>query len=148
MGLIMRGSSGRITCNVKRRVKNSVVHSEVRDPIREVARVLYPALPDDPGHAIWKRDFTGASGLLGFILDRPYRREALAAMLDGMKHFAMGESWGGYESLLLPRNPTPLRTATSWSPPGPLLRAHVGLENADDLIADLEAGFARLEAAA
>ncbi|MFQ5973296.1 MAG: cystathionine beta-lyase [Alphaproteobacteria bacterium] len=115
---------------------------------REVARVLYPALPDDPGHAIWKRDFLGASGLLGFILDRPYRREALAAMLDGMKLFAMGESWGGYESLLLPRNPTPLRTATSWSPPGPLLRAHVGLEDPDDLIADLEAGFARLEAAA
>ncbi len=111
----------------------------------EVERVLYPALPEDPGHAIWKRDFTGASGLFGVLL-RPVGADAVAAMLDGLELFGMGASWGGFESLILPSDPRPYRSATVWDAPGPLLRLHIGLEDPEDLIADLEAGFARLGA--
>ena len=113
----------------------------------EVERVLYPALPDDPSHALWRRDYSGASGLFGFLL-KPVERTALAAMLDDLELFGMGASWGGYESLLIPTDPRPIRTVTSWEQPGQLMRIHVGLEHTDDLIADLEAGFARLGAAA
>jgi cysteine-S-conjugate beta-lyase len=113
----------------------------------EVVRVYHPALPDDPGHVLWRRDFTGASGLFSFEL-KPVPRQALAAMVDGMKLMGMGYSWGGYESLLLPSNPAPMRSATSWKDHGPLLRVHAGLEDPADLIADLEAGFERLHEAA
>lgn len=109
----------------------------------EVARVLHPALPDDPGHALWRRDFTGACGLFGVVL-KPAAKAAVDAMLDGMKLFRMGYSWGGYESLIIPANPGALRTATTWQAEGPLLRLHVGLEDVDDLIADLAAGLERL----
>ena len=112
----------------------------------EVDRVLYPALPSDPGHEIWKRDFKGASGLFGVVL-RDASRDAVAAMLNGYRYFGMGGSWGGYESLVLPTQPERLRSATTWDAPGPTLRYHAGLEDADDLIADLEAGFERLRAA-
>ncbi len=112
----------------------------------EVDRVLYPALPGDPGHEIWKRDFKGASGLFGVVL-RDASRDAVAAMLNGYRYFGMGGSWGGYESLVLPTQPERLRSATTWDAPGPTLRYHAGLEDADDLIADLEAGFERLRAA-
>jgi cystathionine beta-lyase len=114
----------------------------------EVARVLYPALPDDPGHALWRRDFDGASGLFSIVLSRPYPKSALAAMLDGLELFGMGVSWGGFESLILPADPAACRSATQWQAPGPLLRIHAGLEDPDDLIADLAAGFERLAAAA
>jgi cystathionine beta-lyase len=110
----------------------------------EVDRVLYPALPEDPGHAIWKRDFTGASGLFGFVLARPYPNEAVCAMVDGLGLFGIGSSWGGFESLMIRTAPERSRTATTWRAPGPSLRVHAGLEDADDLIADLEAGFERL----
>jgi cystathionine beta-lyase len=113
----------------------------------EVARVLYPALPDDPGHAIWKRDFTGASGLFGIVLNACTDRQ-FAAMLDDMKLFRLGYSWGGYESLMVPTFPSDLRTAQIWEAPGPSLRLHVGLEDVADLIDDLSAGFERLKAAA
>ncbi|HUU67293.1 MAG TPA: cystathionine beta-lyase [Methyloceanibacter sp.] len=113
----------------------------------EVARVLHPALPSDPGHALWKRDFTGASGLFSIVL-KPCRREALAAMLDGLALFGMGYSWGGYESLILPFNPSTYRSATTWQSEGPALRLHIGLEDIEDLKADLDAGFARLAAKA
>lgn len=112
----------------------------------EVARLLHPAFPDCPGHATWRRDFKGASGLFSIIL-KPVSKPAIAAMLDGMKLFAMGYSWGGFESLILPLDPASYRTAVPWKAAGPLLRLHAGLEDADDLIADLEAGFARLKAA-
>ena len=111
----------------------------------EVARVLHPALPSDPGHALWRRDFTGASGLFAIIL-KPASHAALAAMLDGLSLFGMGYSWGGFESLILPFDPRDYRTATTWEAEGPALRLHVGLEDVDDLKADLEAGFARLAA--
>ena len=114
----------------------------------EVARVMYPPLQGDPGHALWQRDFSGACGLFGIVLDRHYDDVALGAMLDGYRLFAMGASWGGYESLVLPAEPEKFRSATTWEPPGTTLRFHVGLEHVDDLIADLDAGFARLTAAA
>jgi cystathionine beta-lyase len=113
----------------------------------EVRRVLYPALPDDPGHALWRRDFRGASSLFGVVLE-PVERAALAAFLDGLELFGMGASFGGFESLIIPVTLGRTRTATAWTEPGPLLRLHVGLENPTDLIADLEQGFARLEAVA
>jgi cystathionine beta-lyase len=112
----------------------------------EVARVLHPAFADCPGHAVWSRDFTGASGLFSIVLDRTYLKEALARMLDHMDLFKLGYSWGGYESLILPADPAPFRTARPWAAEGTLIRLHAGLEDAGDLIPDLEAGFARLTA--
>lgn len=112
----------------------------------EVARVLHPALPDCPGHDVWQRDFSGSNGLLSIVLhDVP--KPALAAMLDGLELFAMGYSWGGYESLVVPFDLRHVRTAMPWSGGGPCLRLHCGLDDPGDLIADLEAGFARLAAA-
>ena len=112
----------------------------------EVARVLHPALPSHPGHEIWRRDFSGASGLFSIVL-RPCSREALAAMLDGLALFGMGYSWGGFESLIVPFDPARYRTATNWTADGPALRLHIGLDDPEDLKADLEAGFTRLSAA-
>lgn len=111
----------------------------------EVARVIHPGLPSDPGHTIWKRDFTGASGLFSIVL-KPVPHERLAAMLDGLSLFGMGYSWGGFESLILPFDPRAYRSATQWQAEGPALRLHIGLEDVDDLKADLDAGFARLRA--
>jgi cystathionine beta-lyase len=111
----------------------------------EVARVIHPALPSHPQHDIWKRDFLGASGLFAIIL-KPASKTALAAMLDGLKLFGMGFSWGGYESLVIPFDPTSYRTATKWKAEGPALRLHIGLEDVEDLKADLDAGFKRLAA--
>jgi cysteine-S-conjugate beta-lyase len=108
----------------------------------EVARVIHPALASDPGHAIWKRDFSGASGLFSIIL-KPMPKPALAAFLDGLALFGMGYSWGGFESLILPFDPRSYRTATQWQAEGPALRIHAGLEDVEDLKADLAAGFAR-----
>ena len=113
----------------------------------EVDRLLHPALPGCPGHDIWKRDFTGSSGLFGVILKEGYSKQAVAAMLDGLELYAMGFSWGGYESLILPIYPATARTVTTWPHKGPCLRIHAGLEDADDLIADLEKGLERLNAA-
>lgn len=112
----------------------------------EVARVLHPGLPSHPGHAIWARDFLGATGLFSFILN-PVPEKAVAAMVDGLKLFGMGYSWGGYESLILPFDPTGYRTATKWRAEGPALRIHIGLEDLGDLKSDLDAGFSRLNAA-
>ncbi|CAN7442422.1 cystathionine beta-lyase [Bosea sp. LjRoot237] len=112
----------------------------------EVARVLHPAMPDDPGHAIWKRDFTGACSLFSIELE-PVSMKAVAAMLDGLTLFGMGASWGGYESLVLPFDCTRYRTATKPGFKGPTIRFHIGLEDLEDLKEDLDAGFARLRAA-
>jgi cystathionine beta-lyase len=113
----------------------------------EVVRVLHPALESDPGHAIWKRDFTGASGLFSIVL-RPSPQKAVDALLDTIRLFGMGYSWGGFESLIIPFDCTAYRTATRWKPGGPTLRLHIGLENTDDLKADLARGFAAFNAAA
>lgn len=111
----------------------------------EVSRVLHPALPEDPGHAIWQRDYSGASGLFSVIL-HPAPHEAVAAMLDNLKLFGLGFSWGGFESLVVLSDPGPHRTATKWNAEGPALRFHIGLEDVDDLTVDLAAGFERLNA--
>jgi cystathionine beta-lyase len=112
----------------------------------EVAQVLHPALESHPGHAIWKRDFTGASGLFSIVL-KPAPQQAVDALLDTVKLFGMGFSWGGFESLVIPFDCDGYRTATKWAPGGPTLRLHIGLENVDDLKADLDRGFAALKAA-
>lgn len=110
----------------------------------EVSRVLFPVLEDDPGHPIWKRDFTGACGLFGIIL-KPASHQALSAFLEGLQHFGLGFSWGGYESLAVPSDIR--RTATKFAAEGPVIRIHAGLEDAGDLIDDLNLGFERLRAA-
>lgn len=112
----------------------------------EVQRVVYPALPTDPGHELWKRDFTGASGLFGVVL-QPAAKAQVDAMLDSLELFGMGASFGGFESLAIPMNPKPFRSASRWKVNGPYLRLHVGLEDPQDLIEDLERGFARFAAA-
>ncbi|SCA54974.1 putative cystathionine beta-lyase [Candidatus Terasakiella magnetica] len=113
----------------------------------EVTKVLHPAFEDCPGHEIWKRDFTGACGLFSVVLDRKFTPTAVAAMLDNLELFPMGYSWGGYESLVIPFDPTGARDASVWSEKGPCLRFHAGQENIDDLINDLEKGFERLNKA-
>jgi cystathionine beta-lyase len=112
----------------------------------EVLRVLYPALETDPGHAIWKRDFTGASGLFSIVL-KPVAQQAVDALLDTVQLFGMGYSWGGFESLVIPFDCASYRSVTTWEPGGPALRFHIGLESVDDLKADLERGFVALNAA-
>ncbi len=107
-----------------------------------VAKLYHPAFPGCAGHEIWKRDFTGASGLFSILL-KPAPRKNLANFVDHLAHFKMGFSWGGYESLILVTNVAANRTAEKWLEAGPLIRLHIGLEHADDLIADLDAGLKR-----
>jgi cystathionine beta-lyase len=109
----------------------------------EVLRVMHPALESDPGHAMWKRDFDGASGLFSFIL-KPEPGKNIAAFFDSLALFGMGFSWGGYESLAIPFDCSAYRTATKWAPGGPAVRLHIGLEDPEDLIEDLSAGLAKL----
>src|SRR5215217_6175220 len=112
----------------------------------EVVKVLHPALESDPGHAIWKRDFTGASGLFSVVL-KPAPQKAVDALLDSVQLFGLGYSWGGFESLVIPFDCSAYRTATKWAPGGPTLRFHIGLESVEDLKADLTRGFAAFNAA-
>lgn len=111
----------------------------------EVKRVLHPALPEDPGHEIWKRDYRGSTGLFGFILHEKYNRQSVENMIDSLELFGLGYSWGGYESLLIPCDPAAGRTAVPWTEKGHLLRIYVGLEAVEDLQGDLERAFALLE---
>lgn len=128
----------------------------------EVTRVLYPPLPTDPGHALWKRDMTGAAGLFG-VLFSGWSQDQAKVFIDGLELFGIGASWGGFESLAILANPAPYRTAPQWNPSdrpmlartrsatwaqdgGQLVRLHIGLDDPHDLIADLEAGFARVAA--
>jgi cystathionine beta-lyase len=112
----------------------------------EVKRVIYPALESDPGHAIWKRDFEGAASLFACVLE-PVADRALAAFVDALELFGIGSSWGGFESLVTVVHADACRTATRWNPGGPTLRLHIGLEDTDDVIADLERGFEALATA-
>jgi cystathionine beta-lyase len=113
----------------------------------EVLRMLHPAMASHPGHAIWKRDFTGASGLFSMVL-KPVPQKAVYAFLDKLELFGIGASWGGYESLAIPFDCTTVRSVTKWQPGGPTVRFHIGLEAVEDLIVDLEHGFMALAEAA
>jgi cystathionine beta-lyase len=112
----------------------------------EILRVLHPALESDPGHAIWKRDFSGACGLFSVVF-KPASQAKVNAFLNALTLFGIGASWGGYESLAIPFDCSNIRTATKWSPGGPTVRIHIGLEDIGDLVADLERGFAAFAAA-
>jgi cysteine-S-conjugate beta-lyase len=112
----------------------------------EVLRVMHPALESDPGHTIWKRDFTGACGLFSIVL-KPRDMRAVYAFMNTLTLFGMGYSWGGFESLVIAFDCAEYRSATPWAPGGPTLRFHIGLEEPDDLIADLDRGFSAMKAA-
>ncbi len=105
-----------------------------------VEAVMHPALPDHPGHALWKRDFTGACGLFAIALKK-MSPAAFETFIDSLQLFGLGVSWGGYESLVIPFTPGD-RTTARWSYPGQAVRLHIGLENAEDLINDLAQAFA------
>ena len=134
-----------IDVRLERHMKNALKVAEWLRRRREVETVLYPALPGAPGHDIWKRDFSGASGLFSIVL-KPFSDSAVDAMLNGLELFGMGFSWGGFESLAVPFKAR--RTGIRWETAGPCMRFHIGLEDPDDLIADLASGFDRLAAAA
>ncbi len=132
-----------LSVRLQRHQENAMVLANWLADRPEVASILHPAFPDCPGHDIWRRDFTGASGLFSIVL-KDYSQERVNAMLDGMDLFALGYSWGGFESLIIPFDPRGTRTATEWDAAGPALRLHAGQEDPGDLIADLAAGFERL----
>jgi len=107
----------------------------------DVFQVYYPPLPQDPGHALWKRDFSGANGLLTFAFAQNDPRAA-GVFVDALRYFSIGAPWGGYESLALEAAPQRLAEHTGWPGGRSVVRLHVGLEHPDDLISDLEQGFA------
>ena len=110
----------------------------------EIETILHPAFDSCPGYEVFKRDFSGSNGLFSFVL-KESNNKAITALLDGMSHFKMGYSWGGFESLILAvQNVGALRTATTWPYKGALIRVHIGLEDVDDLIDDLAKGLERL----
>jgi cystathionine beta-lyase len=106
----------------------------------EVKQVLYPALEGDPGHSLWKRDFSGATGLFSFVMQAAHDKR-VPAFINALELFGIGSSWGGYESLAIVAHAERYRSATKWNPGGETIRLHIGLEDPDDLIADLERGF-------
>jgi cysteine-S-conjugate beta-lyase len=130
-----------IDLRMQRHMQSAIEVAEWLRAQPQVETVLHPALSNTPGHDIWQRDFTGASGLFSIVL-KPASEKAAAAMLDHMELFAMGYSWGGFESLIVPFKPQ--RTATTWKADGPAMRLHIGLEHPDDLIRDLQSGLVRL----
>lgn len=129
---------------LKAHEKNALKVAHWLDEQPEIAWVLHPALSSCPGHEFWHRDFKGSSGLFSFILDGGKEKDR-TALIDSLEHFGIGFSWGGYESLALPIDPTPIRTATSWHAVGQAVRLHIGLEDPDDLIADLDFGLKRFQ---
>ena len=110
--------------------------------------MFYPALPSDPGHALWKRDFSGASGLVSLALADGLGASSAEFFVDSLQYFGIGASWGGYESLVQIASPDRLREHSVWTGTQPVVRLHVGLEDKDDLIADLQQAFDKTVAAA
>ena len=140
--LALRGMRS-LSVRLQRQSESAMMIARWLDARPEVKRVLYPALENDPGHALWKRDFEGASSLFGLALHTA-DEAAIARMVNGLELFRIGSSWGGYESLVAyNRMPIP-RAVIPWTETSSLLRIHVGLEDPDDLVADLEAGLGRL----
>ncbi|MBV9859284.1 MAG: cystathionine beta-lyase [Alphaproteobacteria bacterium] len=134
-----------LSVRLERHEKNALEVARWLQSRPEVSRVLYPALPEDPGHALWKRDFLGACGLFGVVL-KPASKAAVHAMIDALDLFGIGASWGGFESLIQPMSPEHIRTATKWEAEGPCIRLHIGLEDPQDLIADLAQGLDKMKA--
>lgn len=130
---------------LERQMASAITVAEWLSRRSEVSRVLYPALAGDPGHALWKRDMTGASGLFGLVLDG-WSVDDAKRFVDGLELFGIGASWGGFESLAILARPEKLRSAVPWTAEGPLIRLHIGLEDPADLITDLEASFQRVSA--
>lgn len=128
-----------LSVRLKQHQENAMILCKWLNDQPEVSRILYPAWPQDPGYTLWKRDFEGATGLFGFVL-KGGSIEHSDKFLDALHHFGMGFSWGGFESLMIP-NSKVTRTATAWRPEGLSFRCHAGLENTDDLIADLDQAF-------
>lgn len=141
--LILRGVRT-VELRMRTHERHALALAEWLQTREEVGRVLHPALPSHPQHALWRRDFLGASGLFSFELKAGTPAQ-VAALCDHRKHFRLGFSWGGYESLILPANLENLRTVAPWRG-GPLIRIHAGLETPEELIEDLEAGFAAFAA--
>lgn len=121
---------------LRRHEANAIAVAHWLDAQPQVARVLHPALPACPGHALWARDFSGASGLFSFVL-RGGTSADRAAVVDRLALFGIGYSWGGFESLALPVDPERVRTATTWAAEGPVIRLNIGLDDPHDLIDDL-----------
>jgi len=131
-----------LATRLKRHEKNALIVADWLQSQPEVQTLLHPAFPSCPGHETWKRDFTGSSGLFSILLNE-YSDEAIAAMIDGLELFALGGSWGGYESLIWRTQLT--RSVTDWDNTKPCIRLHIGLEDPKDLITDLNAGLNRLK---
>ena len=132
---------------LKRHEENALLVARWLKEQPQVAKVLHPAFAECPGHALWQRDFRGSSGLFSFVL-RGGDDGARARLIDGLEHFGLGFSWGGYESLALPIDPERVRSVSKAKEEGPMVRLHIGLEDPEDLIADLAAGLANYGAAA
>lgn len=130
---------------LERHMKNGLEIAAWLNERPEVKQVLHPGLPHHPGHDLWKRDFSGASGLFSLILE-PAPQKAVAAFFNSLKLFGMGFSWGGYESLAIPFDPSTYRTATKWNHDGEAVRLHIGLEGVEDLKSDLSAAFTAMAA--
>lgn len=134
-----------IEARMKQHFANALEVAKFLQKHKKVSKIIYPPLPTDAGHKIWKRDFNGGgAALFTILLDKVYSEKSIHAFVDGMKLFGIGASWGGYESLILRINPETVRSATKWTHTKTAIRLHIGLEHPDDLIADLEAGFKRL----
>lgn len=127
---------------MKQQMENALVVAKWLKTRPEVEEVLYPALPGAPGHELWKRDFTGGASLFAFSLKG--NKAQMAAFVDDLDLFGLGYSWGGFESLVMPNNLSG-RTVAKWPYEGIGIRLHIGLEHPDDLIKDLEKGFARMK---
>jgi cystathionine beta-lyase len=142
MYLALRGLRT-IKVRMKQHHENAIRVAKWLQKRKEVEQVNCPALPGHPGHAIWKRDYTGTNGLISILL-KPVSQKAYGAFIDALELFPLAASWGGYESLAMPLDPS-ARAAVRWKEKGELLRLHIGLEDPDDLIEDLEQGLKKLK---
>ncbi len=143
--LVLRGARS-LSTRLERHQENGLALARWLSKRSEVERVIHPALKGCPGQAIWKRDFSGASGLFSAVL-KPVPLPALKAFFNTLKLVGIGFSWGGYESLAVHVAPERYRTATSWTDEGPVIRFHAGLEDIDDIKADIDNGFTAMSQA-